>query len=173
MRLFRERGFDAVSVAEVMTAAGLTHGGFYGHFRSKDDLAAQASARAAAGDPAAPPRSLSDHAARYLRPAHRDARAEGCAFAALGSEAARQSPAVRRATAEGLVTKLDALTEAAPGASRAARRQAAVAAFAGMVGALVLARMVDDTTLSDEILDETRAALTEGYGAAPPAPRGD
>src|ERR1700679_1817069 len=92
-RLFRERGFDGVTVAEVMQAAGLTHGGFYGYFKSKDDLIVQALA-ALMGENKAAGRDLADFAAAYLAPAHRDDRAGGCGVAALGAE-------IGRGTAEG------------------------------------------------------------------------
>ena len=107
--LFRERGFDGVGVADVMKAVGLTHGGFYGHFSSKDDLAAQALGRAfgnanqwleeaKAAEPAAP---LQGIAGRYLSPLHRDDPGHGCPVAALGSDIARQGEASRQAATEG------------------------------------------------------------------------
>src|ERR1700683_2562973 len=108
--LFRAKGFDGVGVADIMKAADLTHGGFYGHFTSKDDLVAQASsrtmARAAArwtklveGAPEKPYAALLQHS---LSPRHRDDPSQGCAFAALGNDAARSSKVVRNAFAEGL-----------------------------------------------------------------------
>src|SRR3979490_1853008 len=97
-KLFRERGFDGIGVADLMQAAGLTHGGFYGHFKSKDDLAAQACSRGP-GRPSqkwARRAELSAGDARaelikqYLSEAHRDASGNGCVLAALGSDAGRQ-----------------------------------------------------------------------------------
>jgi TetR/AcrR family transcriptional repressor of nem operon len=104
-QLFRKRGFDGIGVADLMKEAGLTHGGFYGHFASKEDLIAEASARAltdsvavwskladrASGDP------LSAVAGAYLTSRHRDNPGAGCLLAALGPDVARQGPAVRRA----------------------------------------------------------------------------
>ena len=87
-RLFRERGFEAVSVADVMRAAGLTHGGFYGYFKSKDELIAEALAGALAST-GGPSGDLAAYVARYLSPVHRDNRARGCATAALAAETAR------------------------------------------------------------------------------------
>ncbi|MGC2125531.1 MAG: TetR/AcrR family transcriptional regulator, partial [Xanthobacteraceae bacterium] len=95
--LFRANGFDGIGVADIMNAADLTHGGFYGHFASKDDLIAQASRRAmalaatnwgkvVAGAPNKPYAALLDH---YLSPRHRDRPDHGCAFAALSGDAAR------------------------------------------------------------------------------------
>jgi TetR/AcrR family transcriptional repressor of nem operon len=165
--LFRERGFDGVGVADVMKAVGLTHGGFYGHFSSKDDLAAQALGRAfvhsgqwateaKAAEPEAPLRAIVD---RYLSPLHRDDPGHGCPVAALGCDVARQGAASRLAATEGVRTALSGLSAIAPGASAAERRTSAVASYATLVGALVLARMVEDEALSDEILAAARAAL--------------
>lgn len=158
-RLFREKGFSTVTVAEVMEAAGLTHGGFYGHFASKEDLAAQALAGAltpAPREPGAAP-DLAGFVAAYLSAAHRDRPGTGCALAALGSEAARQPAPVRRAFTEGLEARLARMQEALPEGDRAA----ALAAVSSLVGALVLARAVDDPALSDEILAAARGALTD------------
>src|SRR5207253_6235039 len=100
-RLFREHGYDAVTVADVMQAAGLTHGGFYGHFASKDDLIAQTLARLLANATSGG-RDLATFMADYLAPHHRDDRACGCPMAALGGETIRQSPAARAAMTDGL-----------------------------------------------------------------------
>ncbi len=118
-RLFRERGFSAVTVAEVMEAAGLTHGGFYGHFASKEDLAAQALAQALAPAPREPGTApdLAGFVAAYLSAAHRDRPGSGCALAALGSEAARQPAPVRRAFTEGLEARLARMQDAMQGLS--------------------------------------------------------
>ena len=143
--LFRAKGFGGIGVADIMKAADLTHGGFYGHFASKDDLVAQASRRAMARAAAnwersrrrcarrCPTRRCSTH---YLSPRHRDDPGRGCAFAALGADAARSGKAVRDAFAEGLEPLIDILAEAVPGRSKAARRRKAVAAMAALVGAL-------------------------------------
>lgn len=162
-RLFREKGFEAVSVAEVMKAAGLTHGGFYGHFDSKDDLIAQAIAHiftaqeGGQGD-------LGAYLNAYLSPEHRDSVGEGCPTAALVADIRRQTPAARLAMTEGFRSQIDRIAKAiaAPGAD-ASRRQA-VGAWAAMVGAVVLARAIDDPALSGEILDETRAWIEGGLG---------
>ncbi len=165
--LFRERGFDGVGVADVMKAVGLTHGGFYGHFSSKDDLAAQAlgrafvhsgqsAAEARASEPQAPRRAIID---RYLSPAHRDDPGRGCPVAALGSDTARQGEASRLAATEGVRAAIKGLCAITPGATADERRTSAIASYATLVGALVLARMVDDAALSDEILAAARAEL--------------
>jgi TetR/AcrR family transcriptional repressor of nem operon len=167
--LFREKGFNGIGVADIMKAVDLTHGGFYGHFASKDDLVAQASqqamARAAtnwrkvtADAPRNPYLSLLNH---YLSPRHRDDPGHGCAFAALSGDAARCGKPVRAAFGSGLEPLIEVVTNAIPGRSKAARRRKAIAAVAELVGALTLARAVDDKALSDEILAAARQELLQ------------
>jgi TetR/AcrR family transcriptional regulator, transcriptional repressor for nem operon len=160
-RLFRERGFDRVSVAEVMKAAGLTHGGFYGHFNSKETLIKEA-----LGIENLPlwRRDLENAAAAeyadwYLSTRHRDNRDSGCAIAGLGSEAARAHSDVRASLTTRVRRRIDRLSAASPGTTPAQRRRAAIAAFSAMVGAVVLARVVDDHELSEEILGATRKSI--------------
>jgi len=170
--LFREKGFGGVSVADVMKAADLTHGGFYGQFRSKDDLVAQAcrKASAEAADNWQRTAANAPHDAyaalllRYLRPSHRDEPGQGCIFASLGADAARSGAAVQCAFADGVAPLIDLLAQSAPGASKAVRRRKGVAAMAGLVGALLLARAVGTSELSDEILDATRRELLAAGG---------
>ena len=147
--LFRERGFDGIGVADIMKRAGLTHGGFYGHFASKDDLAAEITARVL---------GRSGWMER-LSPRHRDDPGRGCLFAALGSDVVRQPRSVRRAFTEGLRLRVDALARLAPGRSAAVRRQKALATMAELVGALILSRAVDDPKFSDEILEAAATSL--------------
>jgi TetR/AcrR family transcriptional regulator, transcriptional repressor for nem operon len=155
--LFREHGFEGIGVADIVKSAGLTHGGFYGHFASKEDLAAEACARARpdpwASWPDAPPeRRLEGIVRSYLTPRHRDNRAHGCLFAAVGSDIARQPGSVRRAFTERFRSRIDVLRRLVPARSAAARRKKALATKAGLVGALMLSRAVDDPALSGEIL---------------------
>ena len=165
--LFRAKGFAGIGVADIMGAADLTHGGFYGHFASKDDLAARASRRALARSAAkwervaagSPKGAYAALLANYLTPTHRDDPARGCTFASLGSEAARGGKAVHAAFADGLQPFLDILAEAIPGRSKAARRRKAVASMAALVGAVTLARAVGDQRLSDEILEAVHREL--------------
>ena len=165
--LFRAKGFSGIGVADIMKAADLTHGGFYGHFASKDDLVAQASRRAmaraatnwgktVADAPDDPFAALLKH---YLSPRHRDEPGQGCVFAALGADAARSGRIVREAFAEGLEPLIEILAKSAPGSSKAVRRRKALAAMSGLVGALLLARAVGDAKLSDELLEATRREL--------------
>ena len=170
--LFRERGFDGIGLASLMKAAGLTHGGFYGQFKSKEDLAAQASGRAlaenlrkwssvidgAAGDP------LREIVAFYLSEDHRDAPGQGCAVAALGADAARHGGALRSTFTEGVGVYLEILAKIMPGDSTAEKRRKAMATLAEMVGAIVLARAVDDADLSKGILEAIASDLMADRG---------
>jgi TetR/AcrR family transcriptional repressor of nem operon len=163
--LFRERGFDGIGVADIMKRAGLTHGGFYGHFASKDDLAAEITARVLGRSgwmerlTGTQKPSFSDLVRQYLSPRHRDDPGRGCLFAALGSDVVRQPRSVRRAFTEGLRLRVDALARLAPGRSAAARRQKSLATMAGLVGALILSRAVDDPKFSDEILEAAATSI--------------
>jgi TetR/AcrR family transcriptional repressor of nem operon len=154
-RLFRARGFEAVTVAEVMQAAGLTHGGFYGYFQSKDDLIAQSLVHVMSRD-AQGERDLASFASAYLAPDHRANVAGGCAVASLGVETGRGGPEARAAMTAGLRRQIDNLARTAPGATAEERRRAAIGSWSAMVGALVLARMSDDPALADEVLAQTR-----------------
>jgi TetR/AcrR family transcriptional repressor of nem operon len=164
---FRERGFEGIGVADLMKEAGLTHGGFYGHFSSKEDLIAEASARAlaqslarwgkladrASGDP------LSALAGAYLTSRHRDKPGAGCVLAALGPDVSRQGPAVRRSVTGYVRSACDLVARLVPGKSKAARRQKAMSTWATLVGAMVIARAVDDRALSQEFLDAGLASV--------------
>jgi len=165
--LFRSKGFSGIGVADIMKAAELTHGGFYGHFASKDDLVAQASRRsmqraalnwkkvvAASGSAA-----FATLLTGYLSPRHRDDPGQGCAFAALSGDAARCGKPVREAFAEGLETLIDILSGIVGGRTKAVRRRKAIAALSELIGALILSRAVGDAGLSDEILDAGRREL--------------
>jgi TetR/AcrR family transcriptional repressor of nem operon len=169
-RRFRERGFDGIGVADVMKEAGLTHGGFYGQFASKEELMAEACALAQAQSrelwakraQAAGGEAFEALARLYLTPRHRDDPGHGCVVASLGADAARQGPAVRQALTRGIRGAFDLLAGVVRGRTQDLRRRKAIAAYASWVGAMVLARAVDDDALSREILEavehETRAA---------------
>jgi TetR/AcrR family transcriptional repressor of nem operon len=160
-RLFRLRGFDEVTVAEVMKDAGLTHGAFYGYFPSKEALIAETVRHALplAPDEAKPRRSAADYADGYLSVGHRDNRATSCLFSSLGTEAARGSAELRRGMTEGVRRRIGHLSVEAEGDKPKEKRRAAIAAWSAMIGAMVLARLVDDEKLSKEILSATRASL--------------
>jgi TetR/AcrR family transcriptional regulator, transcriptional repressor for nem operon len=161
-RLFREKGFDGVSVAEVMNAAGLTHGGFYGHFASKDDLIAQTVAHMMANGAKLSAENLSAFVNSYLSRRHRDAVAQGCPIAALAGDIRRQDADARRAMTAGLRAQIDRIAVSfADDESKRTQQRAAVGVWATMVGALVLARTTDDAALSDQILRDAKAWLSE------------
>ncbi|HEX7856381.1 MAG TPA: helix-turn-helix domain-containing protein [Sphingobium sp.] len=165
-RLFREKGFDAVSVAEVMKAAGLTHGGFYGHFRSKDDLIAHAISQAVGSQSATD--DIDAWIDAYLSGPHRDHPELGCPMAALAGFMRQQAPEARASMAKMLAGQIDALAQTVSGTDATARRRAAIGRLSAMVGALILSRAIDDPALSDELLAETRAWIDD---ADPPAPK--
>src|SRR5690349_9507943 len=147
--LYRKHGFDGIGVADIMKKAGLTHGGFYGHFGSKDDLAAEALTCALRGSDswisASEKGGLESAVRNYLTPEHRDDRAKGCIFAAVGSDMVRQPRTVRHAFTEGFRATIGKLVRMVPGRSAEARREQALATMAALVGALILSRAVDDS----------------------------
>jgi TetR/AcrR family transcriptional repressor of nem operon len=161
---FRRHGFDGVKVADVMQAAGLSHGGFYTYFDSKEDLVAQTCAtslerqarrlKVAKGDCQT---ELDAYVTRYLSTKNRDEPGQACLFPSLAADVARQAGPVRQVFSEGVADYLDALavlTDAGAG------RQKAITLLSTLVGAMVLARAVSDESLSDEILQTVKAALT-------------
>jgi len=168
-RLFRERGVEAVSVAEVMAAAGLTHGGFYSHFASKEALAAEACGQAFGRACARWETLAADHSGEgfarlleyYLAAAHRDSPGQGCAGPTFLAEAARDAPegGVRRAYAAGIRGLAAAIERLLPANVRRRRRERALLALAAMIGAVSIARAVGQDPLSEEILAAVRAEL--------------
>lgn len=159
-RLFRRHGFD-VTVADVMEEAGLTHGAFYGHFPSKEALIAEAVGEALPkfSGSASQRNSAAEFAAGYLSVRHRNNRDTCCLFSSLGTEAARGSADLRHRMTQSVRARINHLSEEAKGGTPDEKRRSAIAAWSSMVGAMVLARIVDDETLSKEILAETRASL--------------
>jgi TetR/AcrR family transcriptional repressor of nem operon len=171
-KLFREQGIDGVGLDAIMKAAGLTHGAFYSHFKSKDELVACACAHAlgrADESWRAAPDPLSKLATLYLADDHCDNRADGCAFAALGSEVVRQSDEARKVLTGALRQRVEVLAAGLDGSS-ATNREQALATWAGLIGSLVLARVVNDAALSQEILKAGRSVF--GRRAAGGARRG-
>lgn len=162
-RLFKDKGFDAVSVAEVMKAAGMTHGGFYGHFSSKDDLVAQTLAHALAADSFGDGQ-FSEFVRSYLAPRHRDNPGNGCPTAGLAAAIRHQTPAAKAAMTEGLRAQIARIVQALPEQGAADKRRAAIGSWAAMVGAVILARAVDDPELSEEVLEQTRAWIDTRVG---------
>jgi TetR/AcrR family transcriptional repressor of nem operon len=164
-RLFREKGFDGVGLDAIMKEAGLTHGGFYGHFSSKEDLAAEAVARAMEQSAGLQSRytNVADFVSDYLSESHFADRANGCVLAALGGDMARRGEGVRSGATSCVRTQLERLASFFRGTA-AARRRRAITTLAGVVGAMTLARAVEDPGLSDEILSTARQV----FGSARP-----
>jgi TetR/AcrR family transcriptional regulator, transcriptional repressor for nem operon len=174
--LFRERGVDSVSLAELMAVVGLTHGGFYRQFASKDALAAEATTAAfdewtaslremAERNAKAPVRRWRELVDTYLSAQHRDGPASGCPVTALGSEVAHEAPdsPVRAAYAAGVQDSVDVLSCFD---GQASTRDEQIATLCTLVGALTLARATAGDPLSDEILRAAKAHLT---AAGPPS----
>jgi len=166
--LFRERGYDGVGVAELMAAAGLTHGGFYKHFKSKADLMAEAAAEGLAQSAA----STTDldivaFVSYYLSRQHRDAPGDGCTMAALCGDAARQPESIKTVFAAGIERQLAMLESSHAAEDESATREARammIDTMAHAVGAIVLSRACpDDSALADEILEVCRARILGQY----------
>jgi TetR/AcrR family transcriptional repressor of nem operon len=162
-RLMRERGPEGVSIAEVMAAAGMTHGGFYSHFPAKDALLAAATERAFAEKlepieraPAGTQRqeALLRYLDAYLSMGHVAAPGAGCPIAGLAPELGRAAPEVRAAMAGGVRQMLETLAAAAPTDGDA--RERAILVLASAVGAIVLARAVADPGLASDIIEAVR-----------------
>jgi TetR/AcrR family transcriptional repressor of nem operon len=157
-RLFRQRGFDAVAVAELMTEAGFTHGGFYNHFPSKEALTAEALARAFAEMAVERERSkdIAEFASRYLSEASRSAPGSNCPAAALAGDASRQAKEIKTVFAqgvEGMIAFFEQRLSKESTLSGKALREQAVQLVSQIVGALALARaMPKDSLLAREVL---------------------
>jgi len=171
----RERGAHGIGVADLMKDAGLTHGGFYAHFDSREALVIEAFAyamdrsndrwRQLAGQ-AAPGDRLAGIVDAYLSTHHRDNPGHGCAVPALGAEIARESPKTRKAFASKLAQMIEMLADQIPEVPRKTARKQAMAAVATMMGTLVLSRIAGSGEFSDEILGAGREAVLER--ATPP-----
>ena len=169
----RAKGPDNVAVAGIMARAGLTHGGFYAHFKSKDALVSEAigtmfaDARArtekidAAGDPRSVLRAYVDF---YLSPAHRDSRDRGCPLPTLSGDFARSEPATRDRFGTGVVGIAARLAAPLATLGYADAAAEAHALLAQLVGGVALARAVGDAALSDALLADTRASIVARYG---------
>ena len=167
---FRQNGIGGTGLSDLMAAAGLTHGGFYRHFDSKDQVVAEACTAAvetlveqlaASASGKSPQRGLKTIVETYLSAAHRDEPANGCPLAALGSEMARADEKTRAAATQAFL-KLVGVIASQFGKTRpeVARRRALVAA-ATMIGALTMSRIVTDSELSAGILREAEKQLVK------------
>jgi TetR/AcrR family transcriptional repressor of nem operon len=173
-RLFREHGFDGIGLKDLMKGAGLTQGAFYKQFESKEDLAAQASARAlessyhrwsTAAD-ANPNDPLGAVMAFYLSLDHRDGRMGGCPIVALGSDAARQSSEVKASFEAGIKAQLELIARLIGETDGATPKSTAI--LSTMVGAVTLARIVNDSELAQSILDAATDQVRTAVAAHKP-----
>lgn len=165
---FREHGIDGAGVDGITETAGLTHGAFYSQFESKEEVVAEAlhlaldESRAWWEQHASGPdkrRALKGIIDDYLSPRHRDSLGKGCAVAALGADLSRQPKKVRAVFTEKLEESLAALADLVPAKAPSRRRDVAIQLYSTMVGALILARAVDDESLSRRILATVAKAL--------------
>ena len=159
-RAIRRTGYDGTSVADIMKEAGLTHGGFYAHFPSREAMLAEAADRAGADAVAAssrvaasasPEHALQSLVQAYLSKEHVESVELGCPVAALGSEMPRQAPEVRRAATRRIKEMIDVVARQSPDWGQPGAHERALATVATMVGALLLARAVDEPKLSDAL----------------------
>lgn len=169
-QMYREKGFDGIGIADLMKAAGLTHGGFYGHFSSKEDLMAQACTRAvddlfaqgsarraeSEGDP------FEIFVEYYLSRKHRDNSGSGCLMAALGCDAARQSPSVRAVFTDNAKRMINGMKDLLRGRvdEKQLQKQTLIT-LATLVGAQVIARAVNDEKLSQDVLAAATDSLLQ------------
>jgi TetR/AcrR family transcriptional regulator, transcriptional repressor for nem operon len=159
-RAIRRSGYDGTGVADIMKEAGLTHGAFYAHFESREAMLAEAATRACgeAGSAIAsvvanapPDQALAAMLNAYLSREHVERTEMGCPLAALGSETPRQAPEVRRATTRHIKEQIDLIARQFPDWGRPEAHERALVTLSTMVGALLLARAVDERALSDSI----------------------
>ncbi|MGM9490482.1 TetR/AcrR family transcriptional regulator [Ideonella sp. YS5] len=168
-RAIRRSGYDGTGVADIMKEAGLTHGGFYAHFPSREAMLAEAASRACAESASLaaqvaasmPPRQALDSMLQaYLSPEHVAQIERGCPLAALGSETARQVPEVRSVTTRHVKEMVDLIARQSPDWGKPAAHDRALVTIATMVGTLVLARAVDDPALSSRLCEAALKSLT-------------
>ncbi len=159
-KLFRENGYDGIGIVDLMKSAGLTHGSFYNQFKSKENLAEEA-CRAAVTEnlefwnSASANGGLKALFSAYLSQTHLDQRNTGCLLAAMGAEAPRRGSAVRRVFDKAVNAYTGVLENLMSERSARKKRERSLAVLAQMIGALMLARAVDDETLGQELLDAT------------------
>ena len=176
----REKGAHGIGVADLMKEAGLTHGGFYAHFDSREALVIEAMEHIMQrsterwrklGEQAPPEKRLATIVDSYLNSAHRDDPGHGCAVPTLGAEMARESPKTRKAFATKLEQMIDMLASLIPDLPPKAARKHAMATIATMMGTLVMARIAGNSEFSDEILAAGREAILNRAAPAKPMAR--
>lgn len=167
-RAIRRSGYGGTGVADIMKEAGLTHGAFYAHFASREAMLAEAAGRAclesatAATEAVAkvpPDKALEYMLSTYLSQAHLEDAEVGCPLAALGSETPRQAPEVRRVATRHIKAMVDLIARQSPDWGQPGAHQRALVTISTMVGALLLARAVDEPELADSLLDASRKHL--------------
>jgi AcrR family transcriptional regulator len=175
-RAIRKHGYAGASVADVMKEAGLTHGGFYAHFASREAMLEQALERAASDaggrlravlEQAEPGREIETIVASYLSDRHLEHPEAGCTLAALATETARQAPGLRRVTTRQVASLARLVGDYLPDPDDGDRREGALSAISTMVGAMILARAVDDPALSRAIRDAAARSISHKAKAAP------
>lgn len=171
----REKGLHGVGVADLMKDAGLTHGGFYAHFDSREALVIEAFSRTMdasirnwrkLAETTPPAKRLSAMVENYLSPQHRDAPGQGCAVPTLGGDIVRESPKTRRAFAAKIEDMVEILREMTPQPSHPEAKRDALATMSTLVGSLLLARIAGNGALSEEILQAGRDAVLRSRPAA-------
>jgi TetR/AcrR family transcriptional regulator, transcriptional repressor for nem operon len=168
-RAIRRSGYTGTGVADIMKDAGLTHGGFYAHFSSREAMLAEAADRAGAesvamlariASTAAPQRALQAMLQAYLSKEHVDAAEIVCPVAALGSEMPRQAPEVRRAATCRIKEMIDLVARQSPDWGQPGAHERALVTVSTMIGALLLSRAVDEPQLADAIRETALKHLT-------------
>jgi TetR/AcrR family transcriptional repressor of nem operon len=174
----REKGAHGIGVADLMKEAGLTHGGFYAHFDSREALVIEAFAYAMdrsterwrkIAEQTPPDKRLATIVDSYLTPVHRDDPGHGCAVPTLGAEIARESPKTRKAFSAKLEAMIDMMADQVLDVPRKVARKQAISALTTMMGTLVLSRIAGNGEFSDEILSAGREAVLGRAAAAKPA----
>jgi len=172
----REKGAHGIGVADLMKEAGLTHGGFYAHFDSREALVIEAFGYAMdrsmehwrkMTDEVAPEKRLTLIADSYLSTVHRDNPGHGCSVPTLGAEIARESPKTRKAFAGKLDEMIEMMTDFIPNLPRKAARKQAIATLATMAGTMLLARIAGSSELSDEVLKTGKDSALDGARREP------
>jgi len=169
--IIRRSGYGGTGVADIMKEAGLTHGGFYAHFDSRDQLLAEAVDRAGADTlermrkvigRAAPQDAMNVLVDAYLSDGHAASPEAGCALATLGSETPRQAPEVRQVCARRLKEMVDLVERQLPGWGEPGQHEKALGVLSCLVGAMVLARAADDARLSSAVREAAKAFIDAG-----------
>lgn len=171
-REFRSKGLQGIGIADLMSQVGLTHGGFYAHFKNRDALVMEAATCAAAqnfgrlieaAESAAKGKEVEAMLNFYLSPKHRDNFGSGCILPALAADIARQSESVKGAFTDSLKQNMTRIANYMPARDANNKLKQAMMIVSGMAGAVLIARAIEDPKLSDLMLDSVRNQLVEMY----------